>query len=177
MKERRYVASALQSLPVTRPPFWDQSTLEETRVPVPLEGQIVCRNGKALRERIQRRGVSTMSNGELLSVSLGGNEKVVQQIETLLTNYSLQQLYLCTFEKRGWRTRERQRRSSQKGICWRWLSLTLTRLITTGVVLMARTVKLQAMTIRIMDGEVVFSPGWLKPAVLRRGLIMQKAIV
>ncbi len=97
MKERRYVASALQSLPVTRPALWDQSTLEETRVPVPLEGQIVSRNGKALRERIQRRGVLSMSSGELLSVSLGGNEKVVQQIETLLTNFSLQQLLHADF--------------------------------------------------------------------------------
>jgi len=97
MKERRYVASALQSLPVTRPALWDQSTLEETRVPVPLEGQIVSRNGKALRERIQRRGVLSMSSGELLSVSLGGNEKVVQQIETLLTNFSLQQLLHSRF--------------------------------------------------------------------------------
>src|SRR2546427_9252966 len=97
MKERRYVASALQSLPVTRPALWDQSTLEETRVPVPLEGQIVSRNGKALRERIQRRGVLSMSSGELLSVSLGGNEKVVQQIETLLTNFSLQQLLNADF--------------------------------------------------------------------------------
>ena len=61
MKERRYVASHLQSLPVTRPALWDQSTLDATRVPVPLEGQLVSRNGKALRERIQRRGVSVMS--------------------------------------------------------------------------------------------------------------------
>src|SRR5438876_10934036 len=92
MKERRYVASSLQSLPVTRPALWDQSTLEATRVPVLLEGQIVSRNGKALRERIQRRGVLSMSNSELLSASLGGNEKVVGQIETLLTDLSLQEL-------------------------------------------------------------------------------------
>src|SRR6266702_710480 len=97
MKERRYVASHLQSLPVTRPALWDQSTLDATRVPVPLEGQIVSRNGKALRERIQRRGVSVISSGELLSVSLGGNEKVVGQIETLLTNFSLQQLLHADF--------------------------------------------------------------------------------
>src|SRR5207237_8102750 len=96
MEKRRYVASHLQSLPVARPALWDQSTLEETRVPVLLEGQIV-RNGKALRERIQRRGVSTMSNGELLSVSLGGNEKVVQQVETLLTNFSLKHLLNADF--------------------------------------------------------------------------------
>ena len=115
MKERRYVASALQSLPVTRPALWDQSTLEETRVPVPLEGQIVSRNGKALRERIQRRGVSTMSNGELLSVSMGGNEKVVQQIETLLTNYSLQLSTLCELKRETALVRAKEVRNRKRG--------------------------------------------------------------
>ena len=38
-----------------------------------------------------------MSNGELLSTSIGGNEKVVGQIESLLTNYSLQQLLNADF--------------------------------------------------------------------------------
>ena len=38
-----------------------------------------------------------MSSSELLSVSLGGNEKVVEQMESLLTNFSLQQLLNADF--------------------------------------------------------------------------------
>src|SRR5438128_8218798 len=80
---------------VTTPSLWEPTTI----APVtslqgePIEGQLVPQNEvKMLRERMQRYGAVTLSNNELLTISLRtgqGSEQVVSRIDTLLTQYSL----------------------------------------------------------------------------------------
>ena len=53
-----------------------------------------------LRQRVQRRGVSSLSNAELMSVALHADhesESVLARMQTLLTSYSLQQLLSIDF--------------------------------------------------------------------------------
>lgn len=100
MRERKYTASRLQSLPLKKVSLWEPGTLEATKAPIPIEGELITRNeGKILRDRLQRRGVSTLSNTELLSVALTGKGKddAVQQVDTLFKMYSLHELLHADF--------------------------------------------------------------------------------
>lgn len=88
---------------VTTPSMWEQTALEPVKSSIaePIEGQLIQREDvKLLRERMQRYGAVTLSNNELLTISLRtgqGSEQIVSRIDTLLTQYSLQQLLNADF--------------------------------------------------------------------------------
>src|SRR5947209_4553049 len=88
---------------VTTPSLWEPTTGAPVKSSFgePIEGQLIPQNEvKMLRERMQRYGAVTLSNNELLTISLrtgGGNEQIVTRIDTLLTQYSLQQLLNADF--------------------------------------------------------------------------------
>ena len=88
---------------VTTPSLREPTTVEPVKSPLvePIEGQLIPQSEvKLLRERMQRYGAVTLSNNELLTISLRtgqGSEQVVSRIDTLLTQYSLHQLLNADF--------------------------------------------------------------------------------
>src|ERR1700736_902218 len=102
MEQRR------RSLPaprVTTPSLWEPHSLEASAAPPIGEGVIEStlvprQDVKLLRERLQRRGASTLSTPELLSLTLHtgqGRENIVPQIDALMSSLSLHQLLNADF--------------------------------------------------------------------------------
>src|SRR5713226_5936373 len=96
---------SLPALRVITPSLWESQVVDgSAATPIGeevLEGTLVPRQDvNLLRERLQRRGASTLSNTELLSITLHTgqeSEHIVPQIDALLTSLSLHQLLNADF--------------------------------------------------------------------------------
>ena len=90
------------ALSVSTPSLWEQQPSQVLSAVPPvevLEGRIIAPNPtKMLRERLQRYGVVTLSNTELLTVVLQpARRELTTQIDTLLSSYTLQDLSNADF--------------------------------------------------------------------------------